>query len=309
MRKIAILAALAAVAGGLSLAAASPAGAATPYGGHGSRSACLVRPPDNSYAACVSLTVDGLNSADGRYVSGTGTAAVQADTAGAELIRRIQIDRVRLATLSGGTHRDAGPVNSGTPLRPISATTPTAPWSTICDRYRVELDLSARMTDGTLKYAHFAGPWFDSNKPSCASAVSLAPAGDTRCLIAVPSGGRGACVNLAVAGATSRDGRLAYGRGSAGIDGFVTGDDLIARIQVDRVTLSTRTAVIGVTQAPVNSGTVSPPAAEGQTAPGQGWLAACSTRYQVTMNYSVRWTDGHLTRDWFSGPWFARPGC
>lgn len=310
MRKTAVLALLAATVGTVTLTAAAPAAAASPWGGHADRSACLIHNPNNTYAACVLLTVDGLNSADNRSVSATGTAAVQTDVSGAEKILRIQIDRVRLATLSGGTHRDGGPVNSGTPVHPISATTGTAFWSSRCDRYRVELTLSARMTDGSLRYAQLVGPWFDSNKPFCAYGSPPAlRATDTRCLTAVPSGGRGACVDLVVAGAPSRDGQLAYGRGSVSVEPDVVDAEKILRVQVDRVTLSTPTAVIGVTQAAVNSGAVVPLAAEGQTAPGQPWLAACSTRYQVIMEYSVRWTDGHLTRDWFAGPLFTRLGC
>ncbi len=315
MKRLMALTALAAgAAGTVALALAGQAAGAAPTvtpsnTGQGNEVACVVQ-AGNAFSSCLDITVNGsISTSSTHKASASGSIQVDKTRAGASAITKIQIDRVAVGTQNTGI-ASSGSVNSGTPPKPISASTSGAdPYYTNCGvRYHVVLDYAARLSSGQLKTGTYVGPWFDSSYAACAGSNFGQSAGTVQCFVHAPEQ---ACVRITAAAALSNDRKSLYARGTItapeGVNGL-PGSDQIARVQVDSAVLGRQSATVR-TSPSMNSRNARPLSAMGQTSPGYAWSTDCTIHYQAALNYSVRLTDGRLFTGRLATPTFKAPGC
>ena len=312
MKRLMALAAIAAGAAGIVALASQAAGAApdaTPSNtGQGNEVACVVQ-AGNAFSSCLDITVNGSVSSSTHAAAASGSVQVDKTRAGSGSISKIQIDRVAVGTQHTGI-ASSGAVNSGTPPKPISASTSGADpsYMNCAIRYHVVLDYAVRLTNGQLKTGSYVGPWFDSSYAACAGSNYGQSVSAVQCFLHSPEQ---ACVRVTAAAARSNDGKSLYARGTItapeGVNGL-PGSDEIARVQVDSAVFGRQSATVR-TSPSMNSRDARPLSAMGQTSPGYAWTKDCTIHYQAALNYSVRLTDGRLFTGRIATPTFKAPGC
>lgn len=137
-----------------------------------------------------------------------------------------------------------------------------------------------------------------------ASTATTAYRGDASQVTCLQPGST-ACLAVAVEG---RVGTAFAPNDSAAAGAYVSiepSDRLIARVQIDKVVLSTQAGAV-VTSGSANSGTAR--SAQARTSPVL-WSKDCATNYQVSVQWSARLNDGQLKSGKLAGPWFKSPAC